>query len=47
MTRDHFAKEMQSPNFAQSYEKTPGARIEIKVENFFAKIKNRIFFWKK
>lgn len=46
MTRDHFAKEMQSPNFAQHYEKTPAAKIEKKVELFFQRIKNRLKFWK-
>jgi hypothetical protein len=46
MTRDHFAKEMQSPNFAQYYEKTPAAKIEKRIEKFFDKIKKRIKFWK-
>ena len=42
MTRDHFAKEMQSPNFAQSYEKSPGGRLEKKIESFLKRIKTRI-----
>lgn len=47
MTRDHFAKEMQSPNFAQLYEKTPAAKFERKSEKLLAKIKKTIKFWKK
>ncbi len=46
MTRDHFSKQMQSPNFAQSYEKTPGAKMEKEIENFFKKLKKRLKFWK-
>ena len=47
MTRDHFAKEMQRPNFAQSYEKTPGAKFEKDVEKFFNKIVQKVRNWKK
>lgn len=42
MTRDHFAKEMQSPNFAQSYENSPGGKLERKIENLLKKVKKRI-----
>ena len=44
----HFHKTMQSPHFqSEEYKNSSVGQCEIKIENFFKKLMNKIFFLKK